>query len=651
MAVALDGNVADLLRQVARRYPDRPALITHAGSRSWAELERATDAGARALRAAGLEPGDRVAIALPTGPDLALSLFACARAGLVAVPVGPGHADFEQVADRVSARAEVSRHSGGDRPVRIGPDELRTWWSSAPGEPLAAVGGGEDLALLARARSDRPVMLSHRAVLAAQAAIGRLGDRRMQDGDRALQVLPMYHIAGWAVAFLPNTLVGGASVIPEVGFDTRSLEAGVVRTDGPPRTAADVGQGSPDDRMDDQSRAAVAAGIRAAASALDAARDHRVTVISGAPGFFHHLLAVPGAQASLSSVRVLTSGTAPLKAGDRAAFQELAGKTVWEGYGLSESSAVVTSTLTAAAPRPGSLGRPVAGVELRILGPDGGDGSGFGAEGVDGGGQRAEGADGGGADGGAESLETSGSPGDPLDIIADTPDAGEVGRVAVRGPTLFSGYWPGGTDGPGADGWFVTNDIGFLDDEGELHLVDRAGEVIRVAGFTVYPREIEEVLNAHPAVAEAAVVGIPWRRGVDRIVAVVVAVAGATVTAAQLAEFVAGELPDFKHPDSYRTATALPRTDVGRLDRAAVLRDQLAQPFEEPPAGETDSADQPDDAVTDEPDEGADAAEPDIDPEPAADLDELGARLPADGSRADRGRQDTDADLFDEELL
>ena len=73
-----------------------------------------------------------------------------------------------------------------------------------------------------------------------------------------------------------------------------------------------------------------------------------------------------------------------------------------------------------------------------------------------------------------------------------------MGRIVIRGATLFSGYWPDGGGGPGADGWFVTGDIGYLDDDGELHLVDRAAEVIKVAGFTVYPREVEEVLAAHP---------------------------------------------------------------------------------------------------------------------------------------------------------
>ena len=98
----------------------------------------------------------------------------------------------------------------------------------AAGKP-AAIGGGEDLALLARVRGDRAVMLSHRAILAAVAAIAELGQLRMRDHDRVLQVLPMYHLAGWVVAFLPITLIGGASVVPDVGFDSASV--GLARPD------------------------------------------------------------------------------------------------------------------------------------------------------------------------------------------------------------------------------------------------------------------------------------------------------------------------------------------------------------------------------------------------------------------------------------
>ncbi len=604
--------MADLLRAVAGEHPDREAVIAQAGTRTWGELDRAADAGVRALRGHGLQPGERVVVALPTGADLALALFAVARAGLIAVPVGPSRGDTDEIADRVSALAAICTDSDHRLPISVGAAELAAWWTAAPGRPEPPGAHGEDLAVLARARSDRAVMLSHRSVLAAVRAIGQLTAPRLRDGDRALQVLPMYHVAGWVVSFLPTALVGGASVIPEVGFDAVTLE----------RTGAEGAlRGAPD---------VVAAGRRAAESALDAAREHRVTVVPGAPGFYHHLLAVDGAERSLASVRMLTSGTAPLDSADFAQVRAIMGQPVWEGYGLSESASVATSTLNTAAPRHGSVGRPVAGLELRILGADGGD-------------VNAE-------------PDPEAAPADetvePLDFVAQVPDAGEVGRIALRGDTLFSGYWPDGGGGPDADGWFVSGDIGYLDDEGELRLVDRAAEVITVAGFTVYPREVEDVLTTHAYVAEAAVIGVPGVAGQEDVVAVLVATPGTRPTQGDMDEFVADRLPVFKRPVAYRVVSSLPRTEVGRLDRGAVRRlhaAPVASPLRLVAGADSaeDAGSLADDTGTDKTAESAAAAEPapDVSPE-QVDLDELGTRLPGTGDRSSRGRLDTDEDMF-----
>jgi long-chain acyl-CoA synthetase len=349
---------------------------------------------------------------------------------------------------------------------------------------------------------------------------------------------------------------------------------------------------------------------------------------------------------------MLTSGTAPLDSADFAQVRAIMGQPVWEGYGLSESSSVATSTLMTAAPRHGSVGRPVHGVELRIIGPDGRD-------------LLAE------PEAGPVDDE---APSDPLDSV--TPDAGEVGRIALRGDTLFSGYWPDGGGGPDAEGWFVSGDVGYLGDDGELRLVDRVAEVITVAGFTVYPREIEDVLATHPYVAEAAVIGVPGSGGREDIVAVLVAAPGKRPTAGDMADFASERLPVFKRPVAYHVASSLPRTEVGRLDRGAVRRlhvGPLASPLrlvaEPSPDGRESVAERlpaRQDAAGEpaEPD-GGDAAAPDatgpdatvpettgtgptandVQPE-QVDLEELGTRLPGTGDRGARGRLDSDEDLF-----
>ena len=580
---AAQANIADLLRDAAARHPDRPALIGDGLLRSWADLEAAVDAGADDLIQAGLSTGARVIVALPSGADLIVAMFAVARAGLVAVPVDPARTDLAVIAGRVQADAGIALSREHGRVTAFTAADIARWWSAPPGSFGRTHGGGEDLAMVARAsHSDHAVMLSHRAVLAAVQAIRAAPGLALRDVDRVLLVLPLHHPSGFITAFLPLTTAGAAGVLP---------------------SAADP------------------------AAALAAVRAHRVSIIPAAPGLFHEFAREPGADRALASVRLMTSGAAPLDPTDFAAIRRLTGQPVWEGYGVSESSSVVSTALMAKTARPGSVGLPLAGIAVRIGGVD----------------------------------EDDAADGDEL--VAVLGGEGEVGRIEISGSTLFSGYWPDGAGGPDADGWFVTGDYGYLDDRGELHLVDRASETLTVAGFTVFPREVEEVLADHPYVAGAAVVGVPGPAG-DDVVAVLVARPGTRPTQADLDEFVASRLPTFKRPVHYRVVDALPRKELGRIDReAARLAYASAEGIDltapasaltaviaaQGVAGPTtrkkeQPATAPAAEATTEP-----ADEPDVAPEPAGDLAELGNRL-LGHDRGGRGVEDTDEDLFGDEV-
>lgn len=604
MALALtsidpdSANVSDLLRAAATTSADRPAVLSAAGARSWAELDRAADAGAAALLATGLLAGDRVLVCLPTGPDILAALFAVLRAGLVAVPVGPHRLVLDDVVGRVTARGVIAAAPGGGADVLVDAARVSGWWDVADAPPVPATAGGGDLAMLARAvSSDRPVMVSHRAIIAAVQAVASAPSLRLRAEDRAIQVLPTYHLAGWVTAFLPLCLVGGCAVIPD-----------------------DVGPGT--------------AWVDAV---LGTIRSRRVTLVPGAPSLYRRLRSAAGVERALSSVRLMTSGAAPLDPGDFAAVRSLTGQAVWEGYGISESASAVSTGLMTAAARPGSVGLPLPGVGVRIVGEDGTD---LYAAPVD-----------------PDVLPAVASD----DPAADAAAGGEVGRIQISGPTLFSGYWPDGADGADEDGWFATGDLGYFDDAGELHLVDRAAETIRVAGFTVYPREIEDVLTGHPYVRDAAVIGAPGRAG-DGVVAVLVAQRGTHPTAGDLDEYLAQRLPVFKRPQSYQLVDRLPRNEIGRIDRDAVrvlhrsgraltagdpvLRTTV--PADPLPADTADSVETAGTATGSATDGAAPGNEPppDVTPERAADLDELGHRLPGTGQRLRRGDEDTDDDLF-----
>jgi long-chain acyl-CoA synthetase len=162
---------------------------------------------------------------------------------------------------------------------------------------------------------------------------------------------------------------------------------------------------------------------------------------------------------------------------------------------------------------------------------------------------------------------------DPEDELDD--ETGGTGVVAVAGPNLVSGYWPDGDRGPDEHGWFRTGDIGYLDADGDLHLVDRANDLIIVNGFNVYPHEVEHVLCDLPGVAEAAAVGVPDERTGETVTAVVVRAPGAELTERQVIEHCGTRLARFKVPTAVEFAESLPHSPTGKLARAS-LRSGMA---------------------------------------------------------------------------
>jgi long-chain acyl-CoA synthetase len=258
---------------------------------------------------------------------------------------------------------------------------------------------------------------------------------------------------------------------------------------------------------------------------------HRVTNAPGVPARYEAWASEPGLADGFASVRLALSGAAPLPP---AVWRRYAGAgiAVHEGYGLTEASPVLTSTLVGGGPKPGSVGRPIPGVELRL-------------------------------DGAAGAAED------------DPDDDGEPGEIVVRGPNLFSGYWPDGTEGPGPDGWWATGDVAYADDDGDLHLVDRRKDLILVAGFNVYPAEVEAVLAAHPQVAEAAVLGRAEPGTSDEtVLAYVVTRPGADLTEAALLDWGAARLARFKLPASVTFVAELPHSAIGKVSKARLRAEQ-----------------------------------------------------------------------------
>jgi long-chain acyl-CoA synthetase len=247
-----------------------------------------------------------------------------------------------------------------------------------------------------------------------------------------------------------------------------------------------------------------------------------VTVLPGAPAMFQAWLTVPG---DLPSVRLAVSGAAPLPPEVLEAFQDRFGIPIWEGYGLTEASPVVTTTALGDEARPGSIGLPLPGVEVRLVDERG----------------------------------------------ADVED-GDPGEIVLRGPNVFAGYWrrPDETAAAFRDGWLLTGDVAYRDQEGYLHIVDRTSDVILVSGFNVFPKEVEDAIALDPKVAECVVLGVPDPRTVEAIRALGVPGPGTTLTEEEVRDRCRDSLARFKWPRDVEIVDRLPHTVTGK-----VLRRQL----------------------------------------------------------------------------
>jgi long-chain acyl-CoA synthetase len=492
----VDGtHVADLVTANAARVPDQPAVIdvTSADALTWAQLDEAVSAEADRV-AERVPPGARVVVRLGNGAAFCVAVLGALRAGAVVVPHGPIAVARELDLVFADCRPTLVVAADGDDIARtcaasvgatvIGPPDLAARAPSRPG-----AGGGEDIALLFYASGTtgmpRGIRLSHRALLANRAQVAALRPAPVTPVDRVLLSLPLFHSFGLAAGFLQVCWVG----------------ATVVLTDQV-----------------------------AATEIADILVTHRVSTLAGVPTTYRALLDLPpdDLRAATGGVRLCTSGGAALPPEWLTAFQAATGLAIVEGYGLTEAGPVVTTNPLDAPPKPGSVGRALPGIELRLVNADG-------------------------------------RPLEPDDEDEDPDDEGDTGLVSLRGPNLFSGYWPTGAGGPDADGWFRTADVGFLDADGDLHLVDRSSDVVIVNGFNVYPREVEQVLLSIQGVTEAAVVGQRDERAGEVVKAVLVA--GPAVEEEGVRTFCAQRLARFKVPAVITFVDALPRTPTGKVAR------------------------------------------------------------------------------------
>ncbi|MBJ7902248.1 long-chain fatty acid--CoA ligase [Streptomyces sp. DSM 110735] len=492
-------NLAAQVTVSAQVHPDRTALRIGDRTVSYRSLDDLSARAADFLRESGLRPGDRVGIMLPNTPEFAICYFGALRAGGVVVPMNPllksrevayylGDSGtrllfaWHDVADEARAGAGQT----GAEVVVLGSDGLDEVFASrnASADDVVDRGEGDTAVLLyTSGTTGRPkgAELTH-ANLTRNRDIVATELLRLAPADVIFGGLPLFHAFGQTCT-LNAAVASGACLTLLPRFDARR--------------------------------------------ALEILSGHQVTVVAGVPTIFGRLLEQPDLDTFDDSLlRLALSGGAALPPQVQHDFREAFDCVVLEGYGLSETSPVASFNTLRSGPRPGSVGTPITGVEMRVIGHDG------------------------------EELPR-----------------GEIGEIAIRGHNVMKGYWqrPEETAEAIRDGWFHTGDLARVDQDGYFWIVGRNKDLIIRGGYNVYPRELESVLYGHPAVADAAVVGLPDPDLGQEVGAAVVLKPGARATADELRAYVKDRVAAYKYPRKVWITDALPKGPTGKILKREIV--------------------------------------------------------------------------------
>lgn len=502
-----DSRTSDLatrLADTAERVPERVAIRWQDRTITYAELEGRVSAAAGGLQHLGVEPGDRVGLMLGNTPPFVEAFLGALRAGAVVVPINTGLTGPEVAQILADCSARVLVVAGSAHGVL---DEVR---AGAPDLRHVVMAGPRE--------GIEQVPQTWVGLVGAEHPYGPV-DR---DPDDVAALVYTSGTTGRPKGAMLTHRNLEANQDQALGTSLGIREGDVVLAVLPlfHIYAMNVGLGS---TVRVGATLLLAERFDAVAT-LEAVEADGVTVILGAPPMYVAWLNTPGVEdVDLSSVRVAVSGAAPLPGSVLERFRDHLGITIWEGYGLTEAAPAVTSNVVGGAVRPGSVGPALPGVEIRLVDERGRD-----------------------------------------------PEPGDPGEVWVRGPNVFAGYWqdPEATaEALTDDGWLRTGDVGVLDDDGYLHLVDRKEDLIIVSGFNVYPREVENVLDRHPKVVQSGVVGAPHPYTGEAVKAFVVPVTGSDLTEDEIVSWCQRHLARFKCPETVKLVAALPHTATGKVLR------------------------------------------------------------------------------------
>jgi long-chain acyl-CoA synthetase len=491
-------KLSSLLEQAAAEHPGRTALRMDDLVLSYAQLHEAAGRMSALLADIGVEPGDRVGLMLPNVPAFPIAFYGALAAGAIVVPMNPllksrevgyylGDSGAKAVVAWHAAAGEAAKGAAdaGAQMIAAETPDLAGLLDQVRAAPGSSGRGDTDDAVIlyTSGTTGRPkgAELTH-AGLVRNAEISSRTLFDVGPGDVIMGCLPLFHVFGLTCG-LNVSVARAASLTLLPRFDP--------------------------------------------ARALDILQRDRVTIFEGVPTMYAAMLHLPDADpAKTATLRLCASGGAALPVEILRGFESTFGCVILEGYGLSETSPVASFNHPDRVRKPGSIGTPIEGVEMRLIDDEG-----------------------------------------------NTVPDGEIGEIAIRGHNVMKGYWnkPEATaEVMTAGGWFRTGDMARVDDDGYYYIVDRKKDLIIRGGYNVYPREIEEVLHEHPAVAEVAVIGIPDAVLGEEVGAAVALKPGASATPEELRAFARDRVAAYKYPRHVWLVDTLPKGPTGKILRREV---------------------------------------------------------------------------------
>ena len=485
-------NLASILSASAERSPDSPAIRLGEVELSYAELDDRSARLATLLREKGMQPGDRVGVMLPNVPEFPVSYYGVLRAGGVVVPMNVllKRREIAFYLEDSGAKLLLAWHGfageacdgaadAGAEPVKIEPAAFAATLAELAPTPGLAEADDQDTAVIlyTSGTTGKPkgAELTH-ANLLRNADVSSRTTSEIAAGDVVFGGLPLFHSFGQTVSMNASLMVGAClTLVPK--FDPGEALATMQR-DG-------------------------------------------VTHFYGVPTMYGALLHHPERESfDTSSLRVCITGGASMPVEVLHGFEEAFGAIVLEGYGLSETSPVSSSNHPERERKPGSIGTPLEGVEMKVVDDDDNE-------------------------------------------VAQ----GEVGEIVIRGHNIMKGYWqrPDATAEAMRGGWFHSGDMAKTDEDGYFYIVDRKKDLIIRGGYNVYPREVEEVLYEHPKIREAAVVGVPHDQWGEEIGAAIVLHEGEELAPEEVSDYVKERIASYKYPRLVWFIDDLPKGPTGKI--------------------------------------------------------------------------------------